>query len=288
MRGVTAQTMNTEHNRSVRPEATDLPQGFWELDRRLPRWMRRSNAIVRRHLGGFWKATLPEYSALGWILLSQIIVVLLAIPIPGLLEYISLAGLVSLFLLPPSLFIYGRMLLRISMRTSSIVVEERRSETLDILRTTPYSLSSILMSKIAAGIWHQMDDLTTLLQLAVVSSLPIIIIEQATLMPAAQHTPLTQILSIIGLLVSMARLVLEPLMIGSLAVLVSSLSTFGIVAGTWTTILGATYFVLINAPRALPLSWQARLIIESVVPLVLPAAFILIALAAARRILSEE
>jgi hypothetical protein len=81
----------------------DAPDRFWELDRRLPRWARRSNPIVRRHLGGFWKASLPAMDELGWVLIGQLLFLLPGLFWQSFLELISMAGLLSIFVMPVGL-----------------------------------------------------------------------------------------------------------------------------------------------------------------------------------------
>jgi hypothetical protein len=269
---------------TLRPNDGD----FWVLDRQLPAWARRSNPIVRRHLGGFWKASLPALGMLRWVILVQLVLLVPSMVWGGFLELISLAALLSMFVLPVALVYYANALLAISRYTAAWIVEERRGRMLDLLRTTPLSLHSILLSKAAAAIWRQMDSLSMLVLITASISLPPIVIQQATLYPPDKTAPVPQILAGVGLLVSVARLVVEPLMIAALAAVAGAGAEFDITATTWATLATAAYAVLINLPRLLPLDWVGRLIVESVLPLALPVIIILIALAVASRLLTRE
>jgi hypothetical protein len=261
---------------------------FWILDRHLPAWARRSNPIVRRHLGGFWKASLPALDELRWVILIQLLLLLPSIIWGGFLELISLAALLSMFVLPVALVYYGRALVVISRYTAAWIVEERQGQMLDLLRTTPLSLRSILLSKAAAAIWRQMDHLSMLFLVTAAISLPPIVIQQATLYPPDKNTPIPQIMAAVGLVVSVARLVVEPVMVAALAAVAGASAEFDISAATWATLMAAAYAVLINLPRLLPLDWTGRLVVESVLPIVLPLVITGICLAIAVRLLTRE
>ena len=261
---------------------------FWTLDRRLPAWARRSNPIVRRRLGGFWKASLPALDELRWVILIQLLLLLPSIVWGGFLELISLAALLSMFVLPVALVYYAQVLVSISRYAAAWIVADRQGQMLDLLRTTPLSLRGILLSTGAAAVWRKMDTLGMLLLITAAISLPPIVIQQATLYPPDKTTPIPQIMAAAGLVVSVARLILEPVMVAALAAVAGASAEFDISAATWAALMTGAYALLINLPRLLPLSWLARLIVESVLPVVLPPVITMIALAVAIRLLTRE
>ncbi len=261
---------------------------FWQVDRNLPRWARRSNPIVRRHLGGFLAAPLPQVDTLLRLVAWQAAVILASFPLPGLLELVALVGLVSLIALPVTLSLYGGALFVIGRVAAEAVLRERENSALDTLRTTPLPLRSILLSKIAAGLWTQAINLDTIILSAAVFSLPVITIQHATLFDPGKYPVESRVLIIVGLVVSVLRLALEPFMVGALGVLVGSVARMRFAAATWTGLLTAAYFALINLPRLGNLDWTTRLIVESALPLILPLIISAGALLAARWLLERE
>ncbi len=262
--------------------------GFWALDRRLPGWARRSNPIVRRHLGGFWKASLPALDELGWLLIGQLLFLLPALFWQAFLELISLAGLLSMFVLPIGLVYYVRAVVGITRSAAGSIISERQTQMLDLLRATPYPLRMILLSKAAAAVWRQMDNLSLLVFITAGLSLPPIVIQQATLYPPDKQTPIPQIMAAAGLLASVLRVCLEPLMAASVALVAGALADFEISATTWASLSMLAYAVLINLPRLLPMSWPVRLVVESILPVILPIVFTGLALHIAQRLLQRD
>ncbi len=247
----------------------DFDRSF-EIDRRFPKWARRSNPIVRRHLGGFWKALLPETRTVTRLLLFQVLFVLISLAAPWLLEATAIVGLISFFVLPLLLVVYGRALLAIGNLAVAAITDERQHHTLDLLRTTPFSLRFILLSKIAASVWRQANPLGTIILASATISLPPIILEHIAAWPLDRHELIARLLIILGLVASVGRLLVEPLMIGALGILAGSTWRSQAPPATWTALLGLSYFTLINLPRLLPLEWPLRLLVETVLPLALP------------------
>lgn len=261
---------------------------FWELDRNLPLWARRSNPIVRRHLGGFLGAPIPQLGLLARLFIVQAVIIALSYFIPALLEIAALMGLASLFALPFSLTAYAWVLFTIGRSTSDAMISERKYGALDTLRTTPLSLSSILLSKIAVGLWRQAVNIDTILLAVSIFSLPPIIIEHASLYPPDEFGPATHLMIIVGLGASILRLLLEPLMIGAVGILVGAVSDLKLTALMWTTLLGIAYFALVNLPRLAIMPWPVRLVVESILPVVLPVVIMVGALAIARNVLERD
>jgi len=263
-------------------------EGFWELDRNLPRWARRSNPIVRRHLGGFLAAPLPQLDVLARLLLAQIAIVLLSLLIPAVLELTALLALVALLAVPVAFYSYAAALFGIGRAAANAVVDEVEGHGLDTLRTTPLTLRSILLSKIAASLWSQAINMETVFLITATLSLPVITIQQASLYSPEKLLLPSRALIIAGLIASLLRVFLEPLMMGALGVLAGAVAGLRISAVTWTILLGAAYFIMINMPRLLALTWLERLLIEAVLPVALPPLITLGALALAQYILERD
>jgi len=263
-------------------------EGFWELDRNLPRWARRSNPIVRRHLGGFLAAPLPQLDVLARLLLAQIAIVLLSLLIPAVLELTALLALVALLALPVAFYSYAAALFGIGRAAANAIVDEVEGHGLDTLRTTPLTLRSILLSKIAASLWSQAINMETVFLITATLSLPVITIQQASLYSPEKLLLPSRALIIAGLIASLLRVFLEPLMMGALGVLAGAVAGLRISAVTWTILLGAAYFIMINMPRLLALTWLERLLIEAVLPVALPPLITLGALALAQYILERD
>lgn len=287
--------MADEHDRNgeaeVRPfifRRSTTDEGFWELDRNLPRWARRSNPIVRRHLGGFLAAPLPQLDILGRLLLWQIVLVLLSLLIPAILELTALLALVAIIALPVALYSYVVALFGIGRSAANAVMDELEGRGLDTLRTTPLTLRSILLSKIAASLWTQAINMETVILITAVLSLPVITIQQASLYPPEKLLLPSRALIIAGLIASLLRVFIEPLMMGALGVLAGAVAGLRVSAITWTILLGVAYFVMINLPRLAVLTWLERLLIESVLPVLLPILITVGALALARYILEQD
>lgn len=263
-------------------------EGFWELDRNLPRWARRSNPIVRRHLGGFLAAPLPQLDILGRLLLWQIVLVLLSLLIPAILELTALLALVAIIALPVALYSYAVALFGIGRSAANAMMDELEGRGLDTLRTTPLTLRSILLSKIAASLWTQAINMEVVILITAVLSLPVITIQQASLYPPEKFLLPSRALIIAGLIASLLRVFVEPLMMGALGVLAGAVAGLRVSAITWTILLGVAYFVMINLPRLAILTWPERLVIESVLPVLLPILITIGSLALARVILEQD
>jgi hypothetical protein len=263
-------------------------EGFWELDRNLPRWARRSNPIVRRHLGGFFGAPIPQPDVLIRLFLAQALIILFSFLFPPILEIAALMGLVSFIVLPIALGVYAWALFRIGRATVNAIIDEKHTRALDTLRTTPLSLRSILLSKIAAGLWLQAVNLDTIILAVAVFSLPPVTIEYATLYPPERFPLETRLLIFLGLGATMVRIFVEPLMIGALGLLVGTVSGLRLTAIMWTTLLGAAYFTLLNLPRLFHLTLIERLAIEIILPVALPVVISVVALVLTKALLQRD
>lgn len=258
------------------------------LDRRLPPWARRSNPLVRRHLGVHWKMLPLESGLLARIILAQAALLSLSLLLPLLLPLIFTLLPVAMVLLPVVFALYARLLLRVGFFTVLLVVEEQRDNTLTLLRTTPMSLRQILYSKAAAGVWRQVEDLGLVIMAASLLSLPVIGLLYAQYWPFEENTLVSRLTLLLGLLSALLRLLLEPLMIAALALASGALAPVRVHANLALAGLAFFYFLLINMPRLLEMTAPVRIALEFVLPLALPVLIALGALQLAHRLLTRD
>jgi hypothetical protein len=249
---------------------TFLEQRKRDLDRRLPEWARRSNPIVRRHLGIYWKTLLPEVKPLLTMYLVQVILIALSYPFPLLFDLAMPMITASIILLPLAIIIYGKLLIAISTSSAELIVDEQKKNTLSLLRVTPIPLKDILLSKMAASIWRQVEDIGLLLVAALAFSLPLLILQYASLWPLDQYPVVARIAMALGLAASLVRLLVEPVMVGAIGIMAGAVLPYRHWARASAGVLTLFYFLLINLPRRLPMGWEARIIIEIILPLILP------------------
>jgi hypothetical protein len=250
----------------IRKMSNDMPA----LDTRLPAWARRSNPIVRRHLGVYVKTIPPQLDTLLNLYLIQSAIILLSVPFPFIFNVTLPLITVAILLLPASFFLYAQMLFIIIDHAAILMLKEFRDDTITLLRTTPMSPQQIILGKIASALWRRVDDLSLILLSAALFSVPPIILEIAQLWPPDKNPYLTQFGIIIVFGASLLRLLLEPFMVAALGVLVGAAVPVRSSALTAGVLLIIFYFLLINLPRLLPLSYPMRIFIEGVLPVALP------------------
>jgi hypothetical protein len=241
-----------------------------EIDRNLPAWARRSNPIIRRQLGMYWKTVLPEAGFVIRVLVLQIIFVVVTLPIPFLFNLAMPTITASLLLFPFALYIYGQALFSVGTNAVTAIVHEIRSDTFTLLRVTPLDLESIVASKIAASIWRQAENLSILIFAASLFSLPLLISQYATLWPMDSHPYISRVAMIIGLVVSLARLFLEPVMIATVGAMIGAAVPVRSTALLSTTFFGFFYFLLMNMSRVVQMSWPLHYLVEFVLPIAVP------------------
>lgn len=240
------------------------------VDRHLPAWARRTDPVVRRHLGIYWKVLPLDVGQLGRIYLLLAALVLASTVVPVILPLLFILLPVSLVMLPLVFYSYARVLLAAAAFTTRMIVDEQANNTLNLLRTTPLTLPHIVFSKAAAGVWRQIEDLSLLLVAVLLLTLPVIGLQYSAYFPYDDGSLISRAVLIVGLAVSLLRLVLEPFMVAALAILMGALipaRTTALVA------LGVTvffYFLLTNFLRLMPLTPALFVLVEFVVPLALP------------------
>lgn len=240
------------------------------LDRHLPTWARRSNPIVRRHLGIYWKILPLEIDVLLRIYGVQAVIVLVSIPLPIVLPLMFTLLPVSLVMLPFLAVAYVRVLAHIGMFTTQMIVDEQRNNTLNLLMTTPISLRHILFSKAAAGVWRQVEDLSLILMGVGILSLPISGLQYAAYWPLDESLLVSRFTLLLALAVSILRVVLECFMVSALAIVIGAAVPARIPALTGLGVTGFFYFLLLNLPRVLDLPVEMRILVECILPIVLP------------------
>src|SRR5262245_60106910 len=108
------------------------------MDRRLPTWARRSNPIIRRQLGAYWKTLLPEVGFLRRAFVIQTALIVLSFFWPIVFDLALPAITASILLFPFAVVMYGNVLLSIGIAAVSAMTQELQSGTLDLLRVTPF------------------------------------------------------------------------------------------------------------------------------------------------------
>ncbi len=251
----------------------NLKQAFeraYEIDRGLPTWARRSHPIVRRHLGMFWRVLPPQIDIVARNALVFALVVLLTIAIPFLYTVLLPLSLLSLAILPFALIFYARALYDLATDSSRAMVREIEGNTLPLLLVTPIETRDVLLSKIAGTLWRQSDSMSLLMNIVLYSQLPGVMVIYINIYPQESFGVLTQIITVLVYLASIARIPLEMFMVTAIGQYIG-LTTRGRSAATASTIgLLVFYFAMLNAMRFLPLSPVGDILVNAVLPLTLP------------------
>ncbi len=271
---MTVQLPSREAN-APKPSAIDpvllrIMQGTRQMDHRLPEWARRSNPIVRRQLGVYWKTLPLEMGFWLKLLLAQGALVILAVPFPIIYSLIMPVVTVSVILMPLAFAIYAQALLQVTLQASDAMVEERRNHTLPLLLLTPYTLDHIMFSKIAASIWRQLDNLSLVIAAHVLMSMPVLVLQYAGLFSMGESPVLTALAILLALAGNLVRLLTEPMMVGAIGVAAGAAVPQRSVANIAALSMLIAYFLFVNLIRLLDVSWGMRLLVDILIPLVLP------------------
>lgn len=241
-----------------------------EIDTGLPYWARRSNSLVRRELGAAWRTMLPEVAFLRQAFIIQTILIALTLPFPFLIELALPTVTAAIILMPFALIVYARVIVIVSSIGARSITDELQNDTLNVLRTTPYTLSEIIASKAAAAMWRQIEDLGLLMVGVALLSTPLLISYYGTLWPLDQNPLLSRIAIILGLGISIIRMLLEPFMVAMIGILMGTALRTRSAATMATLIVVAFYFLLLNLVRIIHLSWPMRFVVDFVLPMALP------------------
>ena len=241
-----------------------------QIDRGLPEWARRSNPVVRRHLGEHWKTMSLDIWLLFRIFILNAIFVVITLPLPFLFTIVMPTVMVSIVLLPIGFVMYAQALLLVGALSAIVVSDERRNDSLDLLLVSPRPLREVLYSKIAAAVWRQLENLSLVITAAALFSLPLLMI-QYDMMEVLHDQPLVlRLILTLSLASIMIRFFLEVAMVGAIGVMVGAATTVRATAVVTTTLLALAYFAFINLLRLLTLPVELQLFIQIVLPLILP------------------
>jgi len=241
-----------------------------DIDTGLPYWARRSNPLVKRELGTAWRTMLPEVGFLRQAFIIQTVLIALTIPFPFLIELALPTVTAAIILLPFALVVYARALVITASAGARSITNELQNDTLNVLRTTPYSLSEIIASKAASAMWRQVEDLGLLMIGVALLSTPILISYYGTLWPLDQNPLLTRVAIILGLGISIIRMLLEPFMVGMIGIMMGMALRTRSAAIMGTMVVSGFYFLLLNLLRLINMSWPLRYVVDFVLPLALP------------------
>ena len=259
-----------------------------DIDRNLPVWARRTNPIIRRDLGSYWKTLTPDLGLVLRAYAIQLGLILISFAVPILFVLLMPTVTVTLVLLPIGLVLYGQILYRIAAAAATSVVRERANQTIDLLLIIPHPAQQTLYAKVAAAVWRQTENLSLVITGASLASLPLLIIQYDIFLSVNEH-PLAMRLGLaLALGVSILRVLIEPIMVGALGVLVGAALPARIPAIVTTVILSGAYFLILNLLRFAPLDEAGRVLVEIVLPCILPIVITFLAFRAATHLFVRD
>lgn len=259
-----------------------------EIDTNLPEWARRTNPLVRRDLGSYWKTLTPDLSLVLRVYLIQVGLIALSYPFPLLFILLMPTVTVTLVLLPIGLVVYGQILYHIGTAAAASVVKERSNSTRDLLLMIPQPARDTMLSKVAAAVWRQTENLSLVIVGTALASLPLLIIQYDMFLSVEDNPIVTRIGLTFALGMSILRVMIEPLMVGALGALIGAAIPSRISAMVTTAIITAAYFLLINLVRFAQLDDLGRLLVEIVLPIALPLLITLLALRGATALFTRD
>lgn len=255
-----------------------IPSKPTEMDQQLPEWARRSNPIVRRQLGVYWKTLLPDFSVIVRLFALQAVFIAASYVFPGLFTILMPSVTVSLVMLPGAAIIYAQSLITIAVTNAVSLVDERRKNTLPLMLIIPRPLTEVLYSRIAAAVWRQIENLGLIWLAVVLFSMPVFIIQYDVLFSMDDNPILMRVALILALASSLLRVFLEPIMVGAVSTLLGAVTWARVPAVVGTILLMGAYFLALNLLRLLPFDPALRLFVDVLLPLVAPVVVTVIAL----------
>jgi hypothetical protein len=269
---------------------------------RLPYWTRSTNPIVRRHLGLYWRTLPPEVRPILWGLAGWSVFLILGTWLfPSMLYFALIFLIVSMIVIPVMTVWYAKVMFDVATQSSDIMQAEKRNNTLQLLMATPMSLEQILLGKVAASIWRRMED-WTLISYCVAYVAPPIFFLQFTQAWQSQAHPLALPIAVMGgTAVSLLRLVLEPLMLGMVGVFLGAVVPYRSTAISLSVAFGVAYVAFFWFIGQLPFlrggvlnrvtiapNYGLIVLVDFVLPILLPMLIILISLRLTRYALLRE
>lgn len=258
---------------------------------RVPYWARSTNPIVRRHMGFNWRTVPPETQPIAIGLMFWGAVFLIGIFLPFVQSMMMMVLLAAWVLMPFVWIGYAYILIQVAIRAADIMQAEQRNNTLELLMTTPMSLGQILLGKVAAAIWQRMDDLYIIAMLVVWLAPPMLFATYEPIWGMAEYPGISQLVIMLSLVVSLARILLEPIMIGALAVFIGAVTTARSIAITTTLAVAIAVFTLLIIVRRLPmltLDPVAVILMDFVLAVALPLGLTALFLWGAARFITED
>ncbi len=222
---------------------------------RLPYWARATNPIVRRHLGLYWRTLPPEIEPLLYITGTWIALLLLGIVAPFVTDLATTVIVVSVLVIPLAIIFYVRSLFSIAANSAAAMSDEIRNNTMHLLMSTPMTVDQIFLGKAAAAIWRKMDDLILIIQAAALFGPPLIIMHYAGIFTLRDGGPITYILVIVFTVVSLLRIIIEPVMFGIIGVTIGAFVPFRSTAMTSAVAMVGFYFLLMVMLQQLNLEY---------------------------------
>jgi hypothetical protein len=222
---------------------------------RLPYWARSSNPIVRRHLGLYWRTLPPEIEPILYIVGGWTVLILLGIIAPFVTDLATTVIVVSVLVIPLTMIFYVRSLFSVASNSAAAMSDEIRNNTMHLLMSTPMTIEQILLGKVAASIWRKMDDLLIVVHSAALFGAPLIIMHFAGILGLRDSGVLVYVLIIAMMIVSLLRLVLEPIMFGMIGVTIGAFVPFRSTAKTASVAMVGFYFLLMIMLQQLNLGY---------------------------------
>ncbi|MDZ4768248.1 MAG: hypothetical protein SGJ24_03900 [Chloroflexota bacterium] len=242
------------------------------IDGHLPGWARRSNPIVRRHLGTSWKTFTPNFRLLLRIVGLQAAIVVVSFVFPVLFEILMPTVTVALVLLPGGVLLYAQILFRVGTASSAYWADERRNDTLALTLMIPQPARQTIYAKMAASLWRHLENLMGLAVGAALLSLPLLVVLYDMQFSIDAQPLLFRVGVLTGLAASVARLWLEPVMVAAFGALFGVLNSARTPAATATLITTGAYFLIVTLLRAIPQGPIARMATETLLPVLAPIA----------------
>lgn len=211
----------------------------------LPYWSRSTNPIVRRHLGLYWRTLPPELRPVLLISLAWVGIMLLNALVPSLANYTLVTVVVSLVIIPAAALVYGHILLTVAIQSADMMQEEKRNNTLNLLRATPMTLEQLLLGKVSAALWRRMEDWVLINYAVAFANTPLYYAFYGRVWLVDEAPFLFPVAVTGAMAVALLRLMLEPMMVGVIGVFVGTITPYRNTAISLSVALSVAYFGLL-------------------------------------------
>lgn len=257
------------------------------MDANLPMWARRSNPIVRRELGFYWKRIFPNVGLIVRALIAQSLILLIVPPF-FLMNLLYPMAVVGFLLIPLLMFLYGRVLIVSLLSAASAMSTAHANHTIDLLRVSLIPLRHIVLGKASASLWRRMEDLDLVMMISTAMALTLTLFSHfANIRPDDIDWTL-RLLSIVTMWVLPLRLMLEPFMLAVLGVAFGTAFHMRSTAVTATFSASLFYYVLMLLPFSFGLTLMWRVVFQVVLPVIIPLVVIVLATAFAEHSIENK